>query len=283
MRRVDLLPCLLAAALAACSNPSSSGTATPPGELPDQAVPSPDAPATAPATVLDAARLGGYHWQLVDAIDGRGTTLAALTVPGAPPLQLAFADGRIAVTTACNRLAGSYTLEGPTLRLDRLVSTRMACVGADRMEQERLAGQLLSGSFAASLTDRDGNAHLQLTAQDGTRLEFRGEPTADSRFGGPGDTVFLEVAAQPAPCAHPLMRDAQCLQVRELRFDDAGLRQGEPGPWRPLYETIDGYTHEDGVRNVLRLKRYTRSEVPADASRYAYVLDMVVETERMPR
>jgi hypothetical protein len=32
---------------------------------------------------------------------------------------------------------------------------------------------------------------------------------------------------------------------------------------------------------VLRLKRYTRSPVPADASKYLYVLDMTVESERV--
>ena len=34
-----------------------------------------------------------------------------------------------------------------------------------------------------------------------------------------------------------------------------------------------------GVRNVLRVQRYTRKDVPADASKYAYVLDMVVESD----
>ena len=33
------------------------------------------------------------------------------------------------------------------------------------------------------------------------------------------------------------------------------------------------------ARNVLRLQRYTHKQVPADASKYAYVLDMVVESE----
>jgi hypothetical protein len=30
---------------------------------------------------------------------------------------------------------------------------------------------------------------------------------------------------------------------------------------------------------VLRINRYTRSQPPADASRYVYVLDLVVESE----
>ncbi|MBN9325065.1 MAG: DUF4377 domain-containing protein, partial [Delftia acidovorans] len=46
---------------------------------------------------------------------------------------------------------------------------------------------------------------------------------------------------------------------------------------------IEGYKHEPGIRNVLRIQRYKRQNVPADASAYAYVLDMVVESERVGR
>ena len=48
---------------------------------------------------------------------------------------------------------------------------------------------------------------------------------------------------------------------------------------QPLDQDIEGYTHEDGVRNVLRLKRYTVKNPPADGSSIGYVLDMVVESE----
>jgi len=67
--------------------------------------------------------------------------------------------------------------------------------------------------------------------------------------------------------------------VRERRFDAHGLRIEPPGEWRAFYDRIDGYTHTPGVRNLLRIDRYQRKQVPADASRYVYVLDMVVESE----
>jgi hypothetical protein len=90
--------------------------------------------------------------------------------------------------------------------------------------------------------------------------------------------LFLEVAAQTVPCQPGAGAPAQCLQVRERRFDDKGLRIDPPGEWRAFYGSIDGYTHTPGVRNVLRLKRYQRGTVPADASAYIYVLDLVVES-----
>jgi hypothetical protein len=74
------------------------------------------------------------------------------------------------------------------------------------------------------------------------------------------------------------MADAQCLQVRSLEFNAQGLKQNV-GPWENFFDTIQGFEHRAGERNVLRLKRFTNPNPPADASRYVYVLDMVVETE----
>jgi hypothetical protein len=54
---------------------------------------------------------------------------------------------------------------------------------------------------------------------------------------------------------------------------------GTPGPFQPFYATIDGYTHTPGERNVIRVKRFQRSPVPADAPPAVYVLDLMVETE----
>ena len=66
--------------------------------------------------------------------------------------------------------------------------------------------------------------------------------------------------------------------MRELKYDDKGLKVGTPGPFGHFYNTIEGYTHEAGVRNVLRVNRYPIKNPPADAPSQAYVLDMVVES-----
>ena len=61
------------------------------------------------------------------------------------------------------------------------------------------------------------------------------------------------------------------------------LLVGTPGEWRALAGEIEGYTHRAGERNVLRVKRFERSHPPADASRFVYVLDLVVESEIVQR
>ena len=136
---------------------------------------------------------------------------------------------------------------------------------------------LLEGELALAKEDSDP-PRLELTATNGSRLSFTGAPTADTRFGGPGERMFLEVAPQRVECHHPLIADMQCLRVREVSFDGDGLRSGEPGEWQVLYEGIEGFEHQPGVRNVLRVYRYTRDPVPADASSIVYVHDMTVES-----
>ncbi len=261
--------------------------AEPPAEPVAPNTPAPGAPAAAapvtpattatPAAADAAPALARFHWRLSEATDGRGQKLAELFA-GDPPIQLDFADGRVSVDHLCNRMSGGYTLAGDKLAFGRMASTMMACTDAAKTAQERAASELLSGEYTMAL-DAAAPA-LVLTRRDGTTLRFAGQETAQSRY-GEAETVFLEVAPQTKPCPHPLMKEKQCLQVREVRYDAQGLRQGSPGEWQNFYDDIEGYTHQDGVRNVLRLKRYTRPNPPADASSNVYVLDLVVETEQV--
>ena len=101
----------------------------------------------------------------------------------------------------------------------------------------------------------------------------------------PGTSLaaLVRVAAQRTPCSMPPMRMATCLQVRDRVYDTNGLLVGTPGEWRAFAGEIEGYAHRAGERNVLRVKRFERSNPPADASRFVYVLDLVVESEVVQR
>ena len=264
MTRLSLL--VLSLALAACT--------TPPASPPAAAI----ADTSAPAATLDAATLAGNHWRLHDA-SANGVRIDALLVRPQQPLTLDFGDGRVSVDNACNRISGSYTIKGSTLVVGQAMSTQVACSDPKIMALDGEIGSRLQGTLQAALTDANT---LVLTTANGDSLSFRGEPTADTRYGGPGERVFLEVAAQTKPCSHPLIADMQCLQVREIRYDDNGLKIGTPGEYQHFYTPIEGYTHQAGTRNVLRVNRYTIKNPPADGSSVAYVLDMVVESALEP-
>ena len=234
--------------------------------------------ATVPATVSTPAAIDGNlltanHWVLDNATDSAGKRIDALFVRADKPVTLNFIDGRLAVDNTCNRMGGDYTVAGSTLTVSPMASTMMACADQTLMALDQAVGSRLEGTLKIEQLDA---ATLKLSTAAGDVLTLRGEPTAETRYGGPGATVFLEVNAQTKPCSHPLIPDKQCLQVREVHYDDKGLEQGQRGAFENFYDGIEGYTHEAGVRNVLRVKRYAVKNPPADASSQAYVLDMVV-------
>ena len=273
------LSLILAVALAACAgSPTDSTDPAAPAPATDHASPTNHAAAS---TAL-ATQLPRYHWRLQGANAADGKRIDALFARADKPLTLDFADGRLGVANACNRMGGTYKLEGDALVVGRLVSTMMACSDPRLMALDREAGSRLEGRLDATLQDGE-TPQLELTTAAGDVLAFTGEPTASTRYGGEGETLFLEVAAQTRPCSHPLIPDKQCLQVREIRYDANGVKQGADGEFRHFYDAIEGYAHEDGVRNVLRVKRYRVKNPPADASSEAYVLDMVVESETAMR
>ena len=177
-------------------------------------------------------------------------------------------------------MGGGYTIDGDRLQVARMAATMMACTDPKLMALDQAIGKRLEAAQTIALRGDDA-PQLTLTSADGEVLTFRGEATAETRYGGPGETAFLEVAAQTKPCSHPLIPDKQCLQVRELHYDERGIKTGTPGDWQPLYQDIEGYEHADGVRNVVRVKRYAIKNPPADGSSIAYVLDMVVESENV--
>ncbi len=58
------------------------------------------------------------------------------------------------------------------------------------------------------------------------------------------------------------------------------LPVGTPGEWRPLYENIEGFTHKEGMRNVVAGEALrAQSGACWIASPTLYVLDLIVETE----
>jgi len=267
---------LLPLALAACGgSPSPS---------PDQAA---TAPSNAAAAIPDAApadhrpTLEAYHWRLVEATTGTGAGIDALTGGSGDALQLDFSDGGVQVSNVCNHMAGNVALDDDRITVDQVISTLMACADPALTARESAIAERLPGTHRIALTVGPP-PRLTLSLDNGEVLTFEGTPTAATRYGGAGETVFLEVAPERIACEHPLASDGRCLQVREVRYDDEGIRTPGDADWTPLQE-IEGFTFEDGVRSVVRVKRFNVPAPAVDAPAQAYVLDTVVESETPAR
>ena len=266
---------LLSLAMTGCAQSPANANANPD---PAAVAPAPSSSSPSQATDPMNVTLGGYHWRLQDATGSRGQRIHALLARPELPLQFDFVDGRLRVANACNSIGGDVSLDGDTVRIGELRATKMACMDAAVMALDDEIGKRLQGNARIRLLESDP-PQLVWTAANGDVLRFVGAPTPETRYGSAGTTVFMEVAARTKPCKHPMMPNPQpCLEVREVQFAE-GLRVGEPGAWQLFHGTIDGYTHEDGIRTVLRVKRFDIANPPMDAPSVGYVLDTVIESE----
>lgn len=231
--------------------------------------------------------LEAYHWSMDHAVTAKRDVDPQWVYrhPDGTAGTLTFASGRLAVSGLCNTLGASYVVDGSKIEIGQVVSTMKMCPDPGLMQYERAFGERLAQAAMWHVTrmpdEPAGRPRLTLHFDDGAQWVLTGQPTAETRYGGKGETLFLEVAAHRVPCSHPLMPETDCLQVRTVEYDTVGLKRGH-GDWQNFYGTIDGYEHTPGMRQILRVKRYTVQNPPADASRYAYVLDMVVESDIRP-
>lgn len=244
-------------------------------------VQAPNAMPTMPTVKPTAVSLQSHNWVLDSALSPNGQRDTQWAVPSASPqteraIAIDFLDSQIlTVRRLCNVLNGRYTLDGANIKVDRMVSTLMACNQPALMALEKKVGQQLQQVQTWNI-QADPQPRLSLTFANGASWTFKGTPTNETLY-GKSERIFLEVGAHKVPCNNPGMPNAQCLQVRELQYDN-GLKKSVT-PWSIFTSNIDGYTHQPGVRNVLRINRYQRADAPADASRYIYVLDMAIESE----
>lgn len=245
--------------------------------MPSSTPPSASSPAQAASKA--SSPLAAYEWDLVNAYDAGGQAAAGWKLSGKPAFRLSFENRQLSVKNLCNVVGAAYATDGSSLRVERVISTMKACADTELMALERKVATQLPTAKSYSLKN---GATPQLTVQfaDGSRWEFSGTPTASTQYGGSGQLMFLEVAPERVACSNGVMKDAQCLRVRIVSYRQDGVKL-RVGAWDTFYNEIEGFKHEPGIRNVLRVNRFVRKNVPADASQHVYVLDMVVESERV--
>ncbi len=105
----------------------------------------------------DAASFVGTPWVLAAGLDVDGWEAA--------PPSATFTDGTVGGSTGCNRFTGPYSVDGGSLEIGTLASTRMACAPpADAVERAYVSAL---GRVAGWRSD---GAELVLLDGDGTEL-----------------------------------------------------------------------------------------------------------------
>lgn len=114
----------------------------------------------------DIMNLTGTEWQLV-AIDGQDVAADVTTT-------LTFGeDGRAGGSGGCNRYTANYVIDGESLSLGVVVSTRMACPEPN-MQHESAYFAALEAASSYALTERQLIIHFG----EGQPLVFALAPTA---------------------------------------------------------------------------------------------------------
>ena len=234
----------------------------------------------AAADSVTASLLQDHRWSLESATAAGNQRIDAL-FPNGKPFELSFTGSSLMVAGGCNSLRGNYQINADgQLQAGRMASTMMACEPA-LMNADAALSALLAKPLRTILVQGAQPTLILLSATNEV-LNFKGTKTPEALY-GPATRIFLEVAAQTAACQDPQAGDTQCLQVREISFDEHGLKVGTPGEWQPFSANIEGYQHTPGMRNILRINRFQPARTGTEAAPQAvYVLDMIVESEIKP-
>ena len=223
-----------------------------------------------------AEMLEDHRWTLSSATGAGNQTMGDLFPSADRRFVFSFAGSRLLVEGGCNSLRGGYQLGADgLLTMGQFASTQMACEPPLMAADKALAG-LLAAPVELRLVPGPEPTLAMLT-ESGETLLLTGQLTPEARY-GPATTVFFEVGPQRLACDNSPSGDGLCLQMREIAFDEQGLRVGSPGEFRAFSGTIEGYTHQAGTRNVLRVKRFQAASAPGGA---VFVLDLMVESATM--
>lgn len=122
----------------------------------------PSAPAVVTSTTPADSKDGlvNTQWQLVSF----GPSEAEMPVASAKPLTLEFRpDGQAGGFGGCNSFGGQYQVQGSTLAITQVISTKMACVAQSTTEQESRYFKALEAASEFTLADN----HLTIQSDNG--------------------------------------------------------------------------------------------------------------------
>ena len=192
-------------------------------------------------------------------------------------LVLNFDDkGRLGIATSCNGMGASWKVENNQIVTDNLMATQMACE-TNAMEQESVAKDLFDHRKAPCVLDLKDpqNPTLTVISATGQKYVFTGKMTPETKYNAQAEIIFLEISPETKSCTG--VAPQTCLQVRELKYNDSGVKTQLDKDWTLFYDQIEGFEHNPAEHQVIRVKRYEIKNPAADQSKYAYVHDMTVE------
>ncbi|SPL72447.1 DUF4377 domain-containing protein [Acinetobacter stercoris] len=198
------------------------------------------------------------------------------------PIVLNFGDKRLSIATGCNTQGTSWQVVNDKIVTSDLMSTMIGCP-SDLAKQEQYAASIFQKREIPFVLNTANVEQPTLTVTDaqGKQVVFTGKMTPETKYQSQGETIFLEVSPETKSCTG--VAPQTCLLVREIKYDDKGIKTQVDKDWTYFYDQIEGFKHNPDERQVVRIKRYELKNPAADQSKYAYVQDMIIERETIKK
>lgn len=199
-------------------------------------------------------------------------TWSAKTKMSNEPIILHFnQNNRLYIKTGCNGQNTSWSLDGNTLKTSPMMSTMKMC-SPDLMKQEQFVQKMFNNSSLKTEINTTSTS-LVLTTPNGEILTFEGTLTPEAKYNTQAETIFLEILPEQKTCN----TNQKCLQVREIKYNDQGLKAQIPTTWTVIpLNAIEGYQHDPQLKQIIRIKQY-KTQINDQPSK-VYIYDMTVES-----
>jgi heat shock protein HslJ len=130
--------------------------------------------------LTESSSLGGAPWQVTSYNNGRGAVVSV--VAGSELTALFGDDGLVSGNSGCNDYRATYSVDGRTIAIGPIATTRLACSTDELATQESLFLTALGAS---------------------TRFELAGDKLTLRNADGAAQVVLVRPVAQPAPVPAP--------------------------------------------------------------------------------
>lgn len=200
-----------------------------------------------------------------------------------PPITLNLdAEKKLSISSGCNHLMGVWQFDGKQMNTSPLASTLMMCP-PHLMAQEQSARQFFNQAHLNVSIDMRHPAQPTLILENmtGQKIKFQGTLKPEAQYKSTGEVIFLEISPTKKACSTS-NGSKQCLQVKQIQYNDQGVQTRIDESWQVLPVEIQGYEHDSGLRQVIRVKRFNTKPQTATPE-YAYIYDMTVEQEVIPK
>lgn len=218
-----------------------------------------------------ARALSAYYWDMEAEIDKAGVVQGDWFSKDIPPVRLMFdAKGMAYSENTCNLISWSFsTTDSMGISFKPKFMTAAGC-GAELSNRQAKVGTELPKihRYALETSESSKPERLTLFLADGGRWIFKAIPTPETRFGGPGKQIELEIAMELVACESGSSK--QCLTGRRVRWD-RNISKICLGDWKVLKDGVEGYLPTPGRHEIIWVREYPLSKGSKEPPLFAYV------------